>query len=77
MAVIDLSTDFGKHVDRRLQEEWIIWLTTVGEDGTPHPRPVWFLWDGETFLIYSRPDTHKLDHIARRPRVALSLDGDV
>jgi len=42
----------------------------------PHPRPVWFWWDGETFLIYSKPDTFKLGHIEANPRVALNFDGD-
>ena len=61
--MIDLSTEFGQRVQRRLTEERIIWLTTVSEGSTPQPRPVWFLWDGETFLIYSRPNTYKLRHI--------------
>lgn len=74
--MLDSTTDFGRRVTRRLTEEHIIWLTTVGADGTPQPRPVWFLWDGETFLIYSKPDTHKLNHIVRCPRIALHLDGD-
>jgi len=34
------------------------------------------LWDGETFLIYSRPNTQKLRNISANPRVALHLDGD-
>ncbi len=74
--MLDLTTEFGQHVARRLQEERIIWLTTVSPDNIPQPRPVWFLWDGETFLIYSKPNTYKLSHIARNPRVALNLDGD-
>jgi PPOX class probable F420-dependent enzyme len=74
--MIDLSTAFGKRVARRLVEERIAWLTTVDGSGMPQPRPVWFLWDGETFLIYSRPGTQKLKHIAQRPQVALNLDGD-
>lgn len=73
---IDTSTDFGRRVARRLEEERIIWLTTGGPDGTPQPRPVWFWWDGQSFLIYSRPGTHKLHHIAANPRVALHFDGD-
>jgi PPOX class probable F420-dependent enzyme len=32
--------------------------------------------DGETILIYSRPNTPKLAHISRNPRVALNFDGD-
>jgi PPOX class probable F420-dependent enzyme len=74
--VIDRTTDFGRKVENRLRDEWIIWLTTTGSDQTPQPRPVWFYWDGEEFLIYSRPDTHKLHHIAERPAVSLHLDSD-
>lgn len=74
--MLDLTTEFGQRVIRRLAEEHLIWLTTVSSDGTPQPRPVWFLWDGETFLIYSKSNTYKLNHIVRRPQVALNLDGD-
>lgn len=30
----------------------------------------------QSYLIYSRPGTAKLRHIAERPQVALNLDGD-
>ena len=72
----DPSTPFGERVVRRLRDEHLIWLTTVGADGTPHPNPVWFLWDGESFLIYSLPDAARLPHIERNPRVSLNLDGN-
>ena len=74
--MIDLTTEFGKRVARRLADDRIIWLTTVSPGGTPHPRPVWFWWDGETFYIYSKPDTFKLGHIKTNPTVALNFDGD-
>jgi PPOX class probable F420-dependent enzyme len=74
--MIDTSTDFGARVARRLQREGVIWLTTVRGDGTPQASPVWFLWDGETFLIYSQPGAPKVRNIARRPRVALHLNSD-
>ena len=57
---IDTGSEFGARVARRLAEETIGWLTTVGADGTPQPSPVWFLWDGE----------------AANPRVSLNLDGN-
>ncbi len=38
--------------------------------------PVWFLWDGEAVLIYSRPDRQKLRNIRRNPRVGLNLNSD-
>ena len=74
--MFDQSTEFGQRVARRLAEERIIWLTTVDQHNVPQPRPVWFWWDGETFLIYSGPKAYKLNHIAGNPNVALHLDGD-
>jgi PPOX class probable F420-dependent enzyme len=73
---IDTGSEFGARAARRLRDELIYWLVTVGGDGTPQPSPVWALWDGETFLIYSRPNTPKLKNLARHPEVALHLDGD-
>jgi PPOX class probable F420-dependent enzyme len=61
---------------RRLETEQVIWLTTVRPDGSPVPTPVWFYWNGETFLIYTEPDSHKLRHIAQNPNVALNFNTD-
>jgi PPOX class probable F420-dependent enzyme len=73
--LINPDTNFGQRVLRRLQQEEAIWLTTVGADGTPQPNPVWFVWENETFLIYTQPDSHKLRHIARNPQVSLNFEG--
>jgi PPOX class probable F420-dependent enzyme len=62
--------------EARLREEEIIWLTTVRSDGQPQSVPVWFLWDGETFLIYSQPGRQKLKNIGRNPRVGLHLNSN-
>lgn len=72
--VIDTSTPFGKVADRRLRKDRIVWLTTTSADGTPQPNAVWFLWDGETLLMYSIPNQAKLKNIARNPRVSMNLD---
>jgi len=74
--MIDLSTDFGARVARRLDNEIMIWLTTVRADGTPQPSPVWFLWADGELLIYSQPNTQKLRNIARSPKVALNFNSD-
>lgn len=72
--VVDTSTPFGKVADRRLRKERVAWLTTTSTDGTPQPHAVWFVWDGETVLMYSIPDQAKLKNIARSPRVSINLD---
>lgn len=74
--MLDFRNKFGRHVDRRLRQEKIIWLTTVDASNTPQPRPVWFHWDGRTLLIFSEKNKAKLKHIARNPRVALNFNTD-
>jgi PPOX class probable F420-dependent enzyme len=71
---LDTSTEFGARVERRLRDEEVIWLVTVNRDGTPEPSPVWFHWDGETFLIYSRAGTSRERNIRRNARVSLHFD---
>ena len=65
-------------VKRRLKEEYFVWLTTVGSDLSPQPRPVWFIWEAArgSFLIYSQPDAHKVHHIVQHPNVALHFNTD-
>ena len=74
--VIDEATEVGARVAARLRDELVAWLVTVAADGTPVPTPVWFLWDGESILVYSQPDKPKLRHIAVHPRVAVALRTD-
>ena len=68
--------DSGTRAERRLREEEIAWLTTVRSDGQPQSVPVWFLWDGASFLIYSQPDQQKLKNIGTNPRVGLNLNSN-
>jgi PPOX class probable F420-dependent enzyme len=77
-ALPEPSSAFGKRVRRRLREDRVIWFTTVGADGTPHPNPVWFWWDRDRgeILVYTRPGARRLVNIASRPRVALHFDGN-
>jgi PPOX class probable F420-dependent enzyme len=74
--MIDLKTEFGHAVERHLMEETVIWLTTVDAHLTPQPRPVWFLWEYETILVFSQPGAYKIKHIKQHPRVALHFNTD-
>jgi PPOX class probable F420-dependent enzyme len=73
---IDVTTEFGARVARRLKSEIVVWLTTVQPNGTPQPSPVWFYWDGSSVLIYSQPGKVKVKDIATNSRVALNFDSD-
>jgi PPOX class probable F420-dependent enzyme len=74
--LFDPSTEFGARVARRLHDEEHLWLTTVRADGTPQPTLIWFLWENETFLIYSQPNKQKLRNIMHNPKVALNFNSD-
>ena len=74
--MLDPSREAHAHADRRLRSEPVAWLTTVRADGQAQSSPVWFLWDGHTFLLYSQPDAHKVRNLAANPRVSLHLGDD-
>ncbi len=74
--MLDFSSRFGRHANRRLRQEKVIWLTTVDSETRPQPRPVWFHWDGQALLIFSEANRAKLRHIAENPRVAVSFNTD-
>jgi PPOX class probable F420-dependent enzyme len=65
----------AKHVETRLKREPVIWIATAGRDGHPHVVPVWFLWDGKSFVIYAVPG-QKVRDIEANPNVALHLNTD-
>ena len=62
--------------NQRLDEEAIIWFTTVRPSGQPQTSAVWFLVDGDEFLVYSLADTARVGNITANPRVSLNLDGN-
>ena len=74
--MIDLKSKFGYAVKRHLKNEYVIWLTTVDSNLVPQPRPVWFIWGDDSFLIFSQPAAHKVRHIAGNPKVALHFNTD-
>lgn len=74
--MIDLNSTFGEAVKEHLKNQYVIWLTTVDSNLTPQPRPVWFIWEAESFLIFSQAKAHKVAHIKKNPRVALNFNTD-
>lgn len=76
--MLEIPAKLRATVRRRLKEEYFVWLTTVGTDLSPQPRPVWFTWDAAlgSFLIYSQPHAHKVHHIEKHPHVALHFNAD-
>jgi PPOX class probable F420-dependent enzyme len=59
-----------------IQNAYYMWFTTVRDDGQPQPTPVWFVQEGETYIVYSQPDAQKVKNIRDNPQVALSFAPD-
>lgn len=70
------DTPFGWRVRNRLETEIVAWLTTVRFDGMPQSSPIWFWWDDETILIYSKDDTARLRNLERSPAASFHFDGN-
>jgi PPOX class probable F420-dependent enzyme len=61
-------------IQARLDDELIVWLTTVNAAGQPQTSPVWFLVEGESIVVYSLAQTPRTRNIAGNPRVSLNLN---
>lgn len=67
------TTAAALRVQRFLETEPVIWLSSIRQDGAPHLVPTWFVWDGEAIVIRSKPDARKVRNLARDPRAMLAL----
>jgi PPOX class probable F420-dependent enzyme len=56
-----------------LDDERVVWLSTVRPDGTPHLVPTWFLWDGTAITVFSKPDAVKARNLRANPRVMVAV----
>lgn len=75
IPTIEESTDIGARAAHRLRTSRVIWLTTVSAQGVPQSSPVWYLWEGGDFTVYSL-ESPRHDNITRNPSVGLHLDGN-
>ena len=64
-----------KETRTRLKNDLVIWIVTAGGDIRPQAVPVWFLFQDESFLIYSQPGL-KVDHLRANPHAELHLNTD-
>ena len=72
----DPKLKLERKAKRLTKKEYVIWLTTVDSDLVPQPRPVWFIWDDDSFLIFSQPKAHKIRHIKQNASVSVHFNTD-
>ena len=49
-------------------------LGTLDPDGFPRITPIWFLWDGEAFLMTSHTRYPQVRNLQRDPRATICID---
>lgn len=60
-------------VEAALRDDPVVWLSSVQRDGRPHLVPVWFHWDGERIVAFSKPNARKVDNLRDQPSVMLAV----
>ena len=59
-------------VEAALRDDPVAWLSSVQPDGRPHVVPVWFHWDGERIVAFSKPNARKIGNLRDQPSVMLA-----
>jgi len=62
------------NVQKRLETEANIWLSSVRPDGRPHLTPVWFAWHEGKLYICLQSTSVKARNIEQNPLVSLALE---
>jgi PPOX class probable F420-dependent enzyme len=60
-------------VEAALRDDPVVWLSSVQPDGRPHLVPVWFHWDGERIVAFSKPHARKVGNLRDQPSVMLAV----
>jgi pyridoxamine 5'-phosphate oxidase-like protein len=61
-------------VDAFLREQRTCRVASVGRDGQPHNKPLWFVWDGAVLWLNSIVRSQRWADLHREPRVSVVVD---
>ena len=60
-------------IGEALERQTVVWVSSVRPDGTPHLLPLWFVWDGDSSLVFSKPHAQKVRNVRSAPRVMVAV----
>ena len=63
----------NKRLVEFLQEVHLLDLATITPGGFPHVTPVWYIWDGEHFIISTTRTRKKARNLAKNPNAGFSI----
>jgi hypothetical protein len=64
----------SEEVDAFLGEQRTCRVASVGADGQPHNKPLWFVWDGSSLWLNSIVRSQRWADLQREPRVSVVVD---
>lgn len=73
---LDFTTDHGKMALEQLENEIVIWLTTVTPKGMPQPNPIWFVWEDDCVITWVQPHSARIRNLEHNNQVSLNMVGD-
>ena len=69
----DRSAERRPGADAALRTDPVVWLSSIQANGRPHLVPVWFYWDGEQIVAFSKPHARKVGNLRDQPLVMLAV----
>lgn len=73
---LDFTTDHGMMAREQLENDIVIWLTTVTPTGMPQPNPIWFVWEDNCVLTWVQPQSARIRNFQQNNQVSLNMVGD-
>ena len=68
-----MATVTASRVQEFTQRTYLAILATVYPSGGPQAFPVWYEFDGESFMVTTEAEAAKVYNISRNPKVALCI----
>ena len=69
----DASPPRRPEAEAALRKDPVVWMSSIQADGRPHLVPVWFHWDGERIVAFSKPNARKVGNLRDQPLVMLAV----
>ena len=60
-------------IQRKFEEETIIWMATVRPDGRPHLIPIWFVTQDNSVYVRTMKESVKFRNLLQNPKVSISV----
>lgn len=75
---LDFTSDHGTMALKHLENDIVIWLTTVTPGGMPQPNPVWFVWDkdSKSVIVWVQPGSARIRNFESNRQVSLHFATD-